>query len=90
VSNYLGSTVGITVFGTIAAAVYQSRLHGAPAEARESVAGATDAASTLPPAAAARLLDGAHAAFGSGITVIAVAGLVALAALALVCRHAAR
>jgi hypothetical protein len=32
----LGGTVGITVFGTIAAAVYHSQLHDAPAEARES------------------------------------------------------
>jgi DHA2 family multidrug resistance protein-like MFS transporter len=89
VSNYLGGTVGITVFGTIAAAVYQSRLHDAPAEARESVAAATDAAHALPPAAAHRLLDGAHAAFGSGITVIAVAGLVVFAVLTLVCRRTA-
>lgn len=89
VSNYLGGTVGITVFGTIAAAVYQSRMHGAPAEARESVAAAADAAHALPPAAAHRLLDGAHAAFGSGITVIAVAGLVVFAVLTLVCRRTA-
>ena len=88
VSNYLGGTVGITVFGTIAAAVYQSRLHDAPAEARESVAAATEAARALPSAAAHRLLDGAHAAFGSGITVIAVAGLVVFAVLTLVCRRA--
>jgi DHA2 family multidrug resistance protein-like MFS transporter len=89
VSNYLGSTVGITVFGTIAAAVYQSRLHHAPSEARESVAGATDAARALPPDAAHRLLDAAHGAFGSAITVIAVAGLIVFAALTVVCRRAA-
>ena len=89
VSNHLGGTVGITVFGTIAAFVYQSRLHDAPPVARESVAGAADAARALPPDAAHRLIDAAHAAFGSGITVVAVAGLAVFAALTLVCRRAA-
>jgi DHA2 family multidrug resistance protein-like MFS transporter len=89
VCNYLGGTVGITVFGTIAAAVYQTRLHDAPPEARESVAGATDTARALPPDAAHQLLDAAHGAFGSAITVIAVAGLAVFAVLTLVCRRAA-
>ena len=90
VSNYFGSTFGITAFGTIAASVYHLRLHDAPAEARESVAGARAVAGTLSPAAADRLLAGAHAAFGSSITVIAASGMVLFAALALFCRRAAR
>lgn len=89
VSNYLGSTVGITVFGTIAAAVYHAGLGAAPAQARESVAGATDAAHMLGGADGERLLSTAHHAFASGASVVAIAGMVLFAGLALVCRRAA-
>ena len=77
------------VFGTLAAAVYRIDLHDAPSEARESVAGATAAARVLPPGAAHQLLDAAHGAFGSAITVVAVAGMAVFAVLRVVCRRAA-
>lgn len=76
VSNYLGSTVGTTVFGTVAADVYQSRLHGVPEQARESVARAVQAAHSLTPAAGAAVLREAHTAYQSAITIVAAAGLV--------------
>lgn len=89
VSNYLSGTVGITVFGTIAVAVYHAKLGAAPAQARESVAGATAGAHTLGGANGERLLATAHHAFASGASVVAVAGMVLFAGLALVCRRAA-
>lgn len=87
VSNHLGGTVGITVFGTIAAAVYRSRLPDAPPDARESVARAADVARALPAPAAHHLVEAAHGAFDSGVTVIALTGLALFAALTLVCRR---
>jgi len=65
VSNYLGSTVGITVFGTLAAATYQSRLGNAAPAARESIARATHLAHTAGGASGPQLLHRAHSGFGT-------------------------
>ncbi len=65
VSNYLGSTVGITVFGTLAAATYQSRLGNAAPAARESIARATLLAHTAGGASGQQLLHRAHSGFGT-------------------------
>jgi DHA2 family multidrug resistance protein-like MFS transporter len=87
VSNFLGGTLGITVFGTLAAAVYRSELgHAAPA-ARESIARATDLAAATGGPDGNSLLRNAHAAFGTGITVIATVEVVLFAALGWLCRR---
>ncbi len=89
VSNYLGGTLGITVFGTIAAAVYHAKLGAAPTQARESIAGATEASHAVGGANGQQLLATAGYAFASGASVVAVAGMALFAGLALICRHAA-
>ncbi|MGW5667290.1 MFS transporter [Micromonospora sp. NPDC003776] len=84
-SNYLGGTVGIALFGTLAAGVYRARLAGfgeAPPAARESVADAASVAATLPADSAGRLLEAAHSAFTSGLSVVAGCGAVLFLALA--------
>ncbi|MEU5942604.1 MFS transporter [Micromonospora sp. NPDC047548] len=83
-SNYLGGTAGIALFGTVAAGVYHARLAGfggAPAAARESVAGATSVAATLPAGPADRLLEAAHTAFTSSLSLVAACGAVLFLAL---------
>jgi DHA2 family multidrug resistance protein-like MFS transporter len=78
-SNYLGGTAGIVLFGTVAAGVYHFRLAGfgeVPAVARESVASAASVAVTLPAGPAGRLLQAAHAAFISGLSLVAVCAAV--------------
>lgn len=85
VSNFLG----ITVFGTIAAAAYHANLGAAPTQAHESIAGATEAAHALGRANGQRLMATAGHAFASGASVVAVAGMVLFAGLALVCGRAA-
>jgi DHA2 family multidrug resistance protein-like MFS transporter len=88
-SNYLGGTVGIALFGTVAAGVYHARLAGfgeVPDVARESVAGAAAAAAaaTLPAGPAGRLRDVAHAAFTGGLSLVAVCAAVLFVALVIV------
>ncbi|MEJ3742636.1 MFS transporter [Actinomycetes bacterium KLBMP 9797] len=78
-SNYLGGTLGIALFGTIAAGVYRAQLADLgdlPAAARESAAGANSVAAALPADPAARLLDTAHTAFTTSLSMVATCAAV--------------
>jgi DHA2 family multidrug resistance protein-like MFS transporter len=88
-----GGALGIAVFGSIGLAVYRGNLaDGALADlpageleaARDTLAGATEAAAQLPNAASTVLLATAHDAFAAGLQVAAVTGTVVLAALAVI------
>ena len=88
-SNHLGSTLGMAALGTLAAAIYGSRMAGFDGEAGQTVAGAQATASQLPQGQAEALLDAAHSAFTAGLNAAAwagaatAAGLVVLLAVAL-------
>ncbi|MEO3764730.1 MFS transporter [Streptomyces sp. B5E4] len=93
-SGEMGVSLGVALFGSLGAAVYTSGFDlpaGAPERAGESLADADAAAAALPERLGGELLDAAHAAFGSGMTAVAVAaalvcgGLAVLAAVLL--RH---
>jgi DHA2 family multidrug resistance protein-like MFS transporter len=84
-----GGGLGIAILGSIATAVYRTRLTGAPTEgvpaqaaeaARDTLGGATGVADQLP----AALLDSAAEAFTDGLQVAAAVGTVALAGAAVV------
>lgn len=76
-SNLLGSTLGLALLGSLGAAVYR---HGAPAGS-QTVA---DAAGLRPD-----LLATAHDAYARGLTVVAAAGVLLVAVVALLVRRAA-
>jgi len=78
----MGISLGIAVLGSLGAAVYTAGIDlpaGAPERAGESLADADAVAATLPDGLGGDLLDAAHAAFGSGMTAVALvaAGLYA-------------
>jgi DHA2 family multidrug resistance protein-like MFS transporter len=77
-----GIAMGIALFGSIATAVYRDALPaGAPAEARESIAGAMNGEPALLDAARDAFTSGLHtvAAIGATIVIVfAVVGMVAL------------
>ncbi|MFF0728516.1 MFS transporter [Streptomyces sp. NPDC004134] len=84
-SGEMGISLGIAVFGSLGAAVYASGFDlpaGAPERAGESLADADAAAAGLPERLRGELLDAAHAAFGSGMTAVAVAAAAVCAGLA--------
>jgi DHA2 family multidrug resistance protein-like MFS transporter len=82
-STEFGGTLGIAVLGTIGTAVYRGQIAdtipaGVPASATvaadDSIAGAHEAAASLPAAQADALLDPAHDAFASGLHTVALIG----------------
>ena len=85
----LGAALGVAVLGSLAASRYSSALHpvlgslpaAGQALARSGLAGALQAASVLPHAAAVRLTEGAESAFVSGfhLAVTMAAGLAVVA-----------
>ncbi|AUH38950.1 MFS transporter [Streptomyces sp. CMB-StM0423] len=84
-SGEMGISLGVAVFGSLGAAVYASGFDlpaGAPERAGESLADADAAAVALPERLRGELLDAAHAAFGSGMTAVAVAAALVCAGLA--------
>jgi DHA2 family multidrug resistance protein-like MFS transporter len=87
-SNYFGGSLGMALLGVIGAAVYRGHMAasvaaGAPAAAGETLAGATSASQSLPPAQAAELLHAAKDAFTSGLNLTGVIGAMIFGALAL-------
>jgi MFS transporter, DHA2 family, multidrug resistance protein len=90
--SQLGFALGIAVLGSVAAAVYRSRVAGAilpqlpsraAEEARGTLAGATAAAQHVPHPAGAALLHAARAAFTAGIDAVAVISALLLTGVAL-------
>lgn len=82
-----GGALGIAFMGSLGAAVYRSEIDSAgdfPAAARESLAGAVEAASALPDHLGDQLLSAARDAFTSGLSVAAIVAALAMAALAVV------
>jgi DHA2 family multidrug resistance protein-like MFS transporter len=88
----LGVALGIAILGSVGGAVYRDRMTGAlsadlPTEtaeaAQDSLAGASSAAESLPPDAAARLLESAGDAFSRGLGTVATVGAVVVAGLAI-------
>jgi DHA2 family multidrug resistance protein-like MFS transporter len=82
-STEFGGTLGIAVLGTIGTAVYRGQIAdtipagvpaGATVAADDSIAGAHEAAASLPAAQADALLDPAHDAFASGLHTVALIG----------------
>ncbi|MEU4620117.1 MFS transporter [Actinoplanes sp. NPDC023801] len=82
----LGSALGIALLGSVAAAVYGSRMAGAdvPAGAGDTVGGAVDAAAALPAGPGAQLLASARAAFTDGMQAAAYASAALLVVIAAV------
>lgn len=95
-----GSVLGTAVLGSILTASYHANVvvpagvqDADAAAAAETLGGATQVAQTLPTAQSQALLDSAHAAFGSGVGVTSLIGLVLMlgaAVLALVTLRDAR
>ncbi|WP_328840177.1 MFS transporter [Streptomyces europaeiscabiei] len=80
----LGAALGIAVLGSIVTGVYRdfAAPAGTPAEARESLGGAMEVASAMPPNAAQEMLASAQAAFVDGLAIAAGAGAAVLLATA--------
>ena len=79
----VGAVLGTAVLGSILTASYHANVvvpEGVPAAdavaAAETLGGATQVAGTLPAGQAQALLDSAHAAFGSGVGVTSLIGVV--------------
>lgn len=72
----LGSGLGVTVLGSIAALVYSVSLPGEAAQARDGLTEATAAAAGLAPEAGSHLLELARAAFVTGLRTALVVGAV--------------
>ncbi|MEU4448351.1 MFS transporter, partial [Actinosynnema sp. NPDC023926] len=90
-SAEFGIAMGIAVFGSIATAVYRDQVTvpaDVPADtaavATDSMAGALQAASTLPPAVSDNLLTTARDAFSSGLHTVAVIGATIVVAFAII------
>ena len=89
--SQLGFALGIAILGSVASAIYRSRIavlpRGTPPAAasagRESLAGALSAAHELPPRIAATLLGQSRAAFTAGMHMTAATSAVLLAGVAL-------
>ena len=95
-SAEMGGAVGIAVFGSIGVAIYRGGVE-VPAEvpgnvaavARDTLGGALDVASGLPPDVASSLVQGAQAAFTEGMhvgAIISAVGCLALTGLVVVIR----
>ncbi|MDD7942634.1 MFS transporter [Actinomycetospora lutea] len=80
--NYLGGALGLALLGTLAAASYRAAMSGADGPARETVSGATAAATALPAPQAAELLGDAHAAFTGSVHLVGVVAAALFALLA--------
>ncbi|MFD0685990.1 MFS transporter [Actinomadura fibrosa] len=80
----LGAALGIALLGSIVTGVYQgfAAPAGTPAAAHESLGGAVEVASRLPPGTAAALLEAARKSFIDGIVIACAAGAVILLAAA--------
>jgi DHA2 family multidrug resistance protein-like MFS transporter len=80
----LGAALGIAVLGSIVTGVYRDfpAPAGTPAEARESLGGAVEAAESMPPNTAQHMLTSAQDAFVDGLTLAAGAGATVLLATA--------
>jgi DHA2 family multidrug resistance protein-like MFS transporter len=98
-SGEFGIAVGIAALGSLGTYVYRSRMDGevaaavpvdATTSARESIAGAIDAAAGLPASVGAELLDVARASFTSGFNVVGGVGAVIFAGLAVLAAVALR
>ncbi len=76
----LGAALGIAVLGSIVTGVYRGfpGPPGTPAAAHESLGGAVEAATHLPAATAAPMLDAAREAFVNGLTLAAGTGAIVL------------
>jgi MFS transporter, DHA2 family, multidrug resistance protein len=92
-STEFGGTLGIAVIGTIGTAVYRAQIadsvpagvpEGAAVVAKDSLAGAHEAAATLPGTQAGSLLDPANAAFTTGLHTVALIGGVIIGGAALI------
>jgi DHA2 family multidrug resistance protein-like MFS transporter len=90
----LGGALGIALLGSIGVAVYRHELADAvPADvppreaeaARDTIAGALEAAERLPDALGAGLVDTAHEAFVQGFQIAAITGAVVAVATAVLC-----
>jgi len=82
-----GIATGIAVFGSIGTAVYRAEVvvpPGAGAQARDSLAGAVDAAGGLDDRLAATLLGSAREAFTSGLHTVAAIGAVVVVSFAVI------
>jgi DHA2 family multidrug resistance protein-like MFS transporter len=78
-SGQFGFALGLAILGSLATAVYRSSLlvpegtpHHAAVSARDTIAGATEAAAGLPGPSARALLHAARSAFDSGMQVTAL------------------
>ncbi|GAA3503684.1 MFS transporter [Streptomyces prasinosporus] len=76
----LGAALGIAVLGSVVTGVYRGFTGpaGTPAEARESLGGAVEAASHLPAHTAGAMLDAARQSFVDGLALAAGAGAAVL------------
>lgn len=92
-STEFGSTLGIAIIGTVGTAVYRAAIAGnvpsgipasAAASAKDSLAGAHDAAATLPGSQAGTLLNSAHIAFASGVHTVVLVGGIFIGAMAII------
>jgi DHA2 family multidrug resistance protein-like MFS transporter len=73
-SNEFGFALGIATMGSLASAVYHSRIgapDGVPEMARDTLAGASTAAADLPAQVGTALLESARAAFTAGLATVA-------------------
>ncbi|MFC4553961.1 MFS transporter [Georgenia faecalis] len=93
----VGSVLGTAVLGSILTAVYRGNVvvpdgvPGADADAaRETLGGATDAATRLPGETAEALLDSARHAFDSGVTLTSAIGVVLMLVAAWIALRALR
>ncbi|MFJ1973575.1 MFS transporter [Streptomyces sp. NPDC087903] len=80
----LGAALGIAVLGSIVTGVYSgfTAPAGTPAGAHESLGGALEASTTMPPATAQAMLASAREAFTEGLTLASATGAAVLLATA--------
>ncbi|MBV9282226.1 MAG: MFS transporter, partial [Chloroflexi bacterium] len=87
-STELGGALGIALLGSLGTAIYRHEIGmipaGASPRARQTLGGAVDVASALPPRLAERLPASADAAFVQGLYVVAITGAALAVAIALV------
>lgn len=80
----LGAALGIAVLGSIVTGVYSgfTAPAGTPAGAHESLGGALEAATAMPPATGQAMLSSAREAFTEGLTLASATGAAVLLATA--------
>jgi DHA2 family multidrug resistance protein-like MFS transporter len=84
-ASEFGGALGIAVLGSIATAVYRTRLDGdVPAAARETLSGAVTVAAHMPQQAGAGLVTAARTAFVDSLDTVAWVGLGVMAVAAVV------